>query len=116
LRIKDGEFKGAVAPNKGTIAFTTAEYSGTGNVYYAVVTANAPALGYSAYTLLDTLIANRHGKTVQLPGPASNNYDMYVLVMKGGEISVPIVINTTSGGQSGGWLWDGNPHLVLYVT
>ncbi|MDR0387626.1 MAG: hypothetical protein LBH57_06275 [Treponema sp.] len=121
LVIKDGIFEGPVGADNPAIGFTTAGYNGTAGVYYAIVAAGTGAPGYSAYTKnLGAVMADTHtGKTISLPGPgdpgyrADKNYDIYVLLLKGGKVSAPIVINTTAGSGDVDWEWGAGMFLAI---
>jgi hypothetical protein len=105
LVIKDGKFEGLKTDSstEAHIGFTTAGYEDDAEVYYAVVdggAVNGPK--YSAYTRkLDNLKAKTHTKQeITLPGQGDDgyqddgDYDVYVLLLKGGKVSAPIKINT----------------------
>ncbi|MDR0386403.1 MAG: right-handed parallel beta-helix repeat-containing protein [Treponema sp.] len=116
LIIKDGVFKGPANSTTPDIAFTTAGYTGTGEVFYAVVNTGAAAPEYAAYTkTVGAVEAGRHQKQVTLPGIRAEGYDIYVLVYKGGKVSAPVVINTIQGGGEIDWIWGDEPYQKLYV-
>jgi hypothetical protein len=106
LVIKDGVFEGPASSTTPKIGFTTQGYEWTAAVYYAVVAGGSAAPGYSAYTGgLGELGAQKHeGKQIYL-GTAGGNYDVYVILMKGGKVSEPVVINTANGGVNVDWEW-----------
>jgi hypothetical protein len=105
LVIRDGIFEGSTGANTAKIGFTTAGYTGTAGVYYAVVADGAEPPVYSAYTgSLGPLAAMKHtGKEITLPGTAG--YDVYVIVLKGGKMSASLKISTTAGGSDIDYEW-----------
>ncbi|MDR2741224.1 MAG: glycoside hydrolase [Treponema sp.] len=123
LVIRDGKFKGLDKTNstKANIEFITGGYTGTAEVYYTVVDAEASAPKYSGYTWLDSVGATvipvlpalpvPHGAEITLPGStdagyqADGNYDVYVILFKDGTVSAPIKINTGSGNGEVGYEW-----------
>jgi formylglycine-generating enzyme required for sulfatase activity len=125
LTIKDGKFEGLDEddPTNKTayIGFTSAGYDAgtTAEVYYAVVTANSTTPGYSAYTnSLDPVAQDTHtGKLITLPGDGNNiDYDVYVLLFKGGKVSAPLKINTKKGGQKVEGEFGDDAPMPAYMT
>jgi hypothetical protein len=112
LLIRDGAFKGPASSKKPDISFTTEGYTGNGTVYYAVVDAGAPAPAYSAYTgNLGSLPAGKgHRKPITVSA-ANGDYDIYVIVVKGGAVSVPLIINTKTGID---WIWEDGLYVASY--
>ncbi|MDR0760800.1 MAG: hypothetical protein LBF74_11960 [Treponema sp.] len=107
LVIKDGVFKGPSNSSTPVIAFTTAEYDGTAEVYYAVVNAGSPPPAYSAYTHSipgSPLVVGDYQKQITLD-TANSDYDVYVVLFKDGKVSVPVKINTKTGGGDVDWKW-----------
>jgi hypothetical protein len=99
LVIKDGEFKGPASSCTPEVTFTTSGYTGEASLYYAVTSGGAAAPGYSAYEALGLVKPGTHCKSIKLP-KGNENYDVYILIAKGGKVSVPIMINTATGGTS----------------
>ncbi|MDR2742946.1 MAG: hypothetical protein LBB98_12450 [Treponema sp.] len=105
LKISNGVFVGPSNSMKPEIGFTTSGYAGKAEVYYAVVPhtdASSPP-GYSAYTKnnLDPVAATdipHKGQITLLENQVGKDYDVYVIIYKDGEVSVPEVINTLRGG------------------
>jgi hypothetical protein len=116
LLIRDGAFIGPADSMTPAIRFTTEGYTGDAVVYYAVVDGGAQAPGFSDYTkTLGPVVAATHQKTINLD-QASHDYDVYVLIMKGGEVSDAIKINTAAGEGGVGWNWGDEPYLNIYVS
>ncbi|MDR0386999.1 MAG: hypothetical protein LBH57_03090, partial [Treponema sp.] len=87
LVIKDGKFEGRVGgSNNAKIGFTTAGYTtGNATAYYAVVPlANNALPGYSAYKYLGKFAAKSHtGNVITLLDPPEDDYNIYVVLLKG---------------------------------
>ncbi|MDR2743060.1 MAG: hypothetical protein LBB98_13030, partial [Treponema sp.] len=121
--IKNGKYEGPAGSLTPAIGFTTEGYTGTAGVYYAVVDAGASKPAYTAYTgNLGFLPAGTYtGKPITLPisgetgYQADGDYDVYVVVLKGGKVSKPVKINTTKGGEDIDYIWGDVPYLKLYV-
>jgi hypothetical protein len=105
LLIKNGVFVGPPDSTTPDIKFTTVGYANEAEAYYAVVPQGNNAPPYSAYKRLDAVTVGDHQKTITLPGPGTDNYDVYVVIVKGGAVSNPVIINTTEGGQDVDWIW-----------
>jgi hypothetical protein len=122
LVIAGGFFDGSEGTPK--IGFTTAGYEGTAGMYYAVTAPGADAPAYTAYTgSLDPVEAGKHeGKQISLPGTedanyrADGSYDIYVVILKGGNVSAPIKVNTTADGEDVDWIWGDKPYKSYYVA
>jgi hypothetical protein len=115
LVLKDGAFEGPAGSTAPYIRFTAEGYAGDAEAYYAVVNAGAGAPDYSAYDkTLGSFIAGTHREQVQVSA-ANGDYDIYVILMKGGEISDPVIINTARGGGDADWIWGDTPYMSLYV-
>jgi hypothetical protein len=100
LKITDGVFEtpGYTSPY-AYIGFKTSGYTGTADVYYAVVPGGSSAPPLSAYAALAGSFApaTHTDKKITITG---NNDDVYVMLYKDGDISNPAVINTGTG-----WAW-----------
>jgi hypothetical protein len=86
LVVKNGLFEGPWGTSTPRMEFTTAGYTGTAELWYAVVEPNDPA-NYSDYTSLGSLPAGIHtGQPIKLdPGQK----DILVLAYKDGMVSAP---------------------------
>jgi hypothetical protein len=118
LVIKDGKFLGPANIPNPKIEFTTGGYKDTAEVWYAVVPSGDPAPAHSGYTSsFGALEARKHQKEIKVPSPGSD-YDVYVIVFKDGEISIPICIDARSSGLDADWKWGDelDAHLMLYVS
>jgi hypothetical protein len=104
LLIKDGVFMGPPDITTPDIKFTTAGYANEAEAYYAVVPQKTNAPSYSDYNRLDAVTAGNHRKTITLPGPGTNGYDIYVVIMKSGAVSEPVIINTLADIDVD-WIW-----------
>jgi hypothetical protein len=100
LLIKDEKFL-RLAGSSAEIKFKTEGYSGDADTYYAVVPGGAAAPEYSRYTgSFGGLAPATYERAVTLPSPGDanyredNNYDIYVILMKGGKVGSPVKINT----------------------
>jgi hypothetical protein len=117
LKITDGVFEnpGTTRPN-AYIGFTTSGYTGKADVYYAVVNHDGSAPELAGYSYLDSLGPEVHsGKEISLEvgGTVYPNADVYVLLMKNGNISDPIFIQT---GTNWNWNDDGTGVPVKSIT
>jgi hypothetical protein len=94
LLVKDGKFNGPDNSTTPKITFTTQGYTGNGKVYYAAAPAGDEP-DPADYTLLDTVPAGeKHQRQITLkPEQAGGNYNVYIVVMKGGAVSAPLIIN-----------------------
>ncbi|MDR2246290.1 MAG: hypothetical protein LBE17_06415 [Treponema sp.] len=109
LVIRDGVFKGPPNSTTPVIAFTTAAYEGTAEVYYALVNAGGSPPAYSAYTHSipgSPLVAGNYQKQITLE-TANSDYDVYVVLFKDGKVSAPVKINTKKSGEAVEWNWGG---------
>jgi hypothetical protein len=106
LEITAGEFKGPSNSNTPEIKFTTGSgYTGNAEVWYAVVTANAPAPDYPDYYAYSSTKLGSVGPgttpqlQIKLPGSGvgTDGYDVYVVLFKDGELSAPLKIKTKEG-------------------
>jgi hypothetical protein len=107
LIIKDGKFSGPKDSSTPKIKFTTEGYADVAEVYYAVVSADGAEPGFGEYIPLvppSVPVGLDHEGTVTLPGPASNGYDIYVRLFKGGIVSPWIKIKT-KGNPNINWIW-----------
>jgi hypothetical protein len=81
------------------IVFTAGGFTGTAHGYYKVVGHNAaaPALADYGYEPLERLAVEPKVNTVEvtLAGPWDNAYDVYVVIMKDRNVSVPALISLT---------------------
>jgi hypothetical protein len=117
LVIKNGAFEGPVSSDTPYITFTTEGYSGTADSYYAVVAGGDLAPAYSDYTeSLGSLAAGDHRKQVSVP-QANGNYDIYIRLLKGGQLSAPPeIINTAEGSPGMDWEWANKQYKKYYVS
>jgi hypothetical protein len=106
LKVKDGQVLGPMSgnPSKPTIQFETEGYSGTAEVYYAVINAGASPPSYSDYknNSLGSLGTGVHKKEVDLGN--TSDRDVYLILFQDGKVGVPYVIKT-SGGLDIGYTW-----------
>jgi hypothetical protein len=118
LVIKDGKFLGPTNIPNPKIEFTTGGYKDTAEVWYAVVASGDPAPAHSGYTSsLGPLGAGKHQKEIKVPSPSSD-YDVYLIMFKDGEISIPLRIDAKTSGLDTDWKWGDelDAHLMLYVS
>jgi hypothetical protein len=114
LVVEDGVFVGPSGTITPEITFTTDGYEDDAEVYYAVVPkGDTPDI--SDYELLDTVEAGDQRETVTVP-LANGDYDIYVIVYKDGEVSEPLIINTTEGGGGVDWEWGDELYRKYYVA
>jgi hypothetical protein len=74
-------------------------------VYYAVAPSGDKP-DPSDYTLLDTVVAGKYERQITLgAGQVGGDYNVHVVVMKGGAVSDPLVINTKKGGGEVNYEW-----------
>ncbi|MDR2070820.1 MAG: hypothetical protein LBP81_05335 [Treponema sp.] len=93
LTVSGGVFEGPWTSTTPKISFTTGGYTGTAEVYYAVVEAGKGPPDYSAYGLLAEAGPGKQTQGITVPG-TKGNYDVYVIVYKDGEVSAPLIIKT----------------------
>jgi hypothetical protein len=115
LEVRDGVFLGPSASITPEISFTTAGYTGEGEVYYAVVAAGEEAPDYSDYGLLVRAPQGPRSETVRV-AEAGGDYDIYVIVYKDGEVSGPEIINTKEGDEDVDWIWGEASYKRYYVA
>jgi formylglycine-generating enzyme required for sulfatase activity len=91
LKIWNGKVLGAGNSANPILMFATAGYQGKAALYYAAVKpGKKPA--YSSYIPLGSVgVGASHLK--QIPIGTAGNYDVYLMLFKGGKVSEPLVIN-----------------------
>jgi hypothetical protein len=105
LIVKDGKFLGPSNSTTPKIQFTTEGYTGDAVAYYAVVDGGAGEPGFGQYAkTLGAVAFGTHQKAIELDS-APHDYDVYVRILKGGKISLPIKISTLEGNPDIGWEW-----------
>jgi hypothetical protein len=103
LIIKDGKFFGPAGSTTPDIGFKTEGYDGEADVYYAVVP-KGDTPDWDKYQPLDPVAIGDHRKEIELLDPAQD-YDIWVVLVKDGDVSEPLVINTKKGGGGVNWTW-----------
>jgi hypothetical protein len=82
------------------ISFTTGVYTGTADVWYAVVANNAGApVNMADYTYVNRVGQGGHTATIAVDSEkaASGTYDIYVVISKDGKVSAPALISVVGG-------------------
>jgi hypothetical protein len=95
LAVTNGK-PGTRLADKTTIAFISGGYVGTANGYYAVAAQGVAGPALAAYIPFDDLLApNTHDRKITLPAPADwdQGWDVYVVIMKDRNVSVPALIS-----------------------
>ncbi|MDR2740675.1 MAG: hypothetical protein LBB98_00750 [Treponema sp.] len=93
LKVQNGAFVGPWSSTTPEITFTTSGYTGDADVYYAVVETGKNPPDYSGYTLQKPVGPGKQKETITVP-KAHDNYDVYVIIYKDGEVSNPVIIST----------------------
>jgi hypothetical protein len=118
LVVKDGKFVGPVGSTEPKIGFTTAGYApGKAEVYYTVVGEKANP-DYSNYRLLEAAVSEGEWeKTITVGADlAGEEYYVYVIAYKDGEVSEPLCIETQGGGVEMNPIWGGEASTEYYVA
>jgi hypothetical protein len=94
LKVQNGTFAAGLNTQWPTIQFDTSEYSGTADVWYAVVGPNGtPQVGdYTWVERVTTGLGHTERITV-LSAMLTTGYDLYVIIAKGGKVSNPAIIS-----------------------
>jgi PBP1b-binding outer membrane lipoprotein LpoB len=105
LVIENGTFKGPGISCWPEVEFTTGGYTGNAELYYAVTKDGNAAPNYSTYKKVPNLVQpGRHSQELVL-STDGGNYDIYILIAKGGKVSAPLKINTTAGSTNIEPIW-----------
>jgi hypothetical protein len=114
LVIKDGGFIQPAGTNLPEISFTTQGYKGEAAVYYAVVPDGGTPEYVDYLPLNPPVEEGDHRKEIMSLDPDNGPYDVYVILVKGGEVSAPVIINAAPIDIEWGWA-DDTLYMNLYV-
>jgi hypothetical protein len=98
LEVDDGAFKDTPYKPAPTITFETDGYEDSAEVWYAIVPADGPAPDREDYVWLDTIGGpSDYEEAISVDSDFyanSKEYDVYVIISKGGEVSPPEKISS----------------------
>jgi hypothetical protein len=116
LKVQNGSFDGGLNTTTPTIKFDTTGYTGTADVWYAVVGVGQAEPAVSNYRWVDSVIPGHNTATITVsPELVATGYDVYVFIAKGGEKSDTVIIRARlSGGILINWGW-GDEGVVTHT-
>jgi hypothetical protein len=106
LAVTDGAFvETTYTTTSPVISFKTEGYTGTADLWYAVVGTGASAPASTDYIWLNGVApGGPHQKTITVTSTQlSTGYDVYVVISKDGKASVPEIISTSNGAGHVEW-------------